>query len=84
MVLYECLVGYIKDYSIWHPRGAQGSSVLRTIIREGTATVTGRLKWLRNNLNTNPELKELSIYLATDYAPFILAFIEFFTPQYEE
>ena len=35
-------------------------------------------------MNTNPELKELSIYLATDYAAFILAFIEFFTSQYEE
>ena len=72
---YECLVVYIKDYSIWHPRGAQGSSGLRTRIQEGTATVTGRLKRLMNTLNTDPELKELSIYLVTDSAAFILEFL---------
>ena len=68
---YEFLVGYIKDYYIWHPCGAQGYSGPRKIIREGTATVTGRLKRLRNTLNTDTELKELSIYLAKDYADFI-------------
>ena len=30
---YECLVRNMKDHSIWHPRGAHGSSGLRTIIQ---------------------------------------------------
>ena len=81
---HECLVGYIKDYSIWHPRGDQGSSGLRTRILEGTATVTGRLKRISNTLTTDPELKEISIYLATDYAAFISEFLKLFTSQYEE
>ena len=58
---YECLVVRIKDYSIWHLRGDQGSSVLRTKIWEGTTTVTGRLKRLRNTLTNDTQLKELSI-----------------------
>jgi hypothetical protein len=56
-------VGYIKDYSILHPRGAQGSSGLRKRIREGTVTVNAQLKKLRNTLTTDPELNELAIYL---------------------
>ena len=55
--VYKYLVGYIKDYSIWHPRGYQGSSGLITRILEGPATVTGSLKRLRNTLTTDPELK---------------------------
>ena len=81
---YECLVGYIKDYSICHPHGAQGSLGLRTRIWEGTETVTGHLKRLRNTLTTDLELEELSINLATDSAALILEFIDFFTSQYEE
>ena len=37
-----------------------------------------------NTLNTETELKELSIYLATYSADFILEFLELFTSQYEE
>ena len=81
---YECLVGYIKDNSIWYHRRSQGSSGLRTRIWEGTTTVTGHLKRLRNTFTTGPELKELSVYLATYYAVFILEFLKFFTSQYEE
>ena len=81
---YECLVVYIKDYSIWHPHRSQVSSGLRIRIREVTETVNGRLKRLRNTLTTDPELKEILIYLATDSAVFISEFIEFFTSQYEE
>ena len=74
----------MRDYLIWHPRGAQVSSGIRTRILEGTKKVTGRLKQIRNNLNTGPQLKDLSIYLATDSADFISKFLEFFTYQYEE
>ena len=81
---YECLVGYIKDYFIWHTRGSQGYSGLRTIIWEGTATVTGHLRRLRNTFPTYPYLKELLVYLATDSTDLILDFLEFFTSQYEE
>ena len=35
-------------------------------------------------MNTDLELKDLSIYLATDCADFISEFLEFFTSQYEE
>ena len=49
---YECLVVRIKDYSIWHLRGDQGSSVLRTKIWEGTTTVTGNLNRLTDNFTT--------------------------------
>ena len=41
---YEFLVIYIKNYSIWHPHGAQVSSGLKTRIQEGTSTLTGHLK----------------------------------------
>ena len=51
---------------------------------EGTTKVNGRLKQLRNTLTTNPELKDLYIYLAKDSANFISDFIELFTSQYEE
>ena len=81
---YACLVGYIKDYSIWHPCRDQGSSVLGKIIWGGTETVTGHLKRLRNTLTTDLELEELSINLATDSAALILEFTDFFTSKYEE
>ena len=70
-VAYEFLVGYIQYYSIWYPCGAQGYSGLRTRIWGVTATFTGPLNCLRNTLNIYTELKELSIYLATDSATFI-------------
>ena len=72
---YEFLVVYVRDCSIWHPHGSQGSSRLKEIIREGTSTVTRRLKRLRNTLTTDTELNELSIYLATDSANFISEFL---------
>ena len=81
---YECLVGYKKDYYIWNLCGSQVSSGPRTIIWEGTETVTGSLNRLRNNLTNDPELKEPSIYLATGYAPFISEFLELFKSQHEE
>ena len=74
----------MKDYSIWHSRGARGSSGPITRILEGTSTVTRRPKRLNNALTTDPELKELSIYLTTDSADFISEFFKFFTSQYEE
>ena len=81
---YACLVGYIKDHSIWHPRGDQGSSVLGKIIWGGTETVTGHLKWLSNTSTNDPQLRDISIYLDTDYADFISEFLELFVYQYEE
>ena len=81
---YEYLVGYINNYSIWHPHGAQGSSGLRTIIWEGAATVTGCIKRVSNTLTIDPELKEFSIYLATYSANFISEFLKNFMYQYEE
>ena len=81
---YECLVGYVKDYYIWHPRGSHGTSGIRAIIQEDTKTVTGQPKRLMNTLTTDIELKELSIYLPTDSATFISEFLEFFTSKYEE
>ena len=51
---YPCLVGYIKDDSIWNPRGDQGSSGPRTIIWEGTTKITVGIKQLRNTLTTVP------------------------------
>ena len=74
----------MKDYSIWHPRGAQGSSGPIARILEGTSTVTRRPKRLNNALTTDPELKELSIYLTSDSADFISEFFKFFTSKYEE
>jgi hypothetical protein len=81
---YECLIGYIKDFTIWHPHGAQCSSGLRSRIHEGTKTVTGRLKKLRSTLTTDPELNEMAVSLSTDYFAFISEYLEFFTSQYEE
>ena len=81
---YECLVSYIKDYYIWHPHRDQGYTGLRSRIWEGTVTVTGCLNQLKNTLTTDPELKEISIYLVTDSADFISEFLKFFTSQYEE
>ena len=81
---YECLVWHIKYHFIWHPSGAQGYSGLISRMWESTETVTGRLKRIMNTLNTETELKELSIYLATYSADFILEFLELFTSQYEE
>jgi hypothetical protein len=81
---YECMVVYIKDFTIWHPRGAQGSSGLRSRIREGTKTVTGRLKKLHSTLTTDPELNEMAVYLSTYSASFISEYLELFTSQYEE
>ena len=81
---HECLVKYIKDYSIQHLRRDQGSSGPRTRILECTAKLTGRLKRIRNTLNIDPQLKELSIYLVTNSAAFILEFLKLLMSQYEE
>ena len=35
-------------------------------------------------MTTDPELREISIYLAIGFSDFISEFIEFFTSQYEE
>jgi hypothetical protein len=78
------VIGYSKYFTIWHPRGAQGSSGLRSRIREGTKTVTGRLKRLRSTLTMDPELNEMAVYLSTDSAAFISEYLELFTSQYEE
>ena len=78
------MVEYIKDYSIWHPRGSQVSSGLRTRIWEVTTTVTRCIKRFSNALTIDTELKDISIYLATDYDAIILEFLELFTSQYEE
>jgi hypothetical protein len=80
---YECLIVYIKDFTIWHPCRAQGSSGLRSRIREGTKTVTGRLKKCCSTLTTDPELNEMAVYLSTDSAALISEYLEFFTSQYE-
>jgi hypothetical protein len=74
----ECLIGYIKDFTIWHPRGAQGYSGL------GTKHGTGRLKKLRSTLILDPKLNKMAVYLSTDSAAFISEYLEFFTSQYEE
>jgi hypothetical protein len=45
---FECLIGYLKDYIVWHPRGTKASSGLKTRIRDGVKTVLSRLQKLRN------------------------------------
>jgi hypothetical protein len=78
------LIDYIKDFTIWHPRGAQGSSGLRSIIHKGAKTITVRLKKLRSTLTTDPELNEMAVHLSTDSSAFISEYVELFTSQYEE
>jgi hypothetical protein len=41
---FECLIGYLKDYTVWHPCGTKASSGLKTRVRDGVKTVMGRLK----------------------------------------
>jgi hypothetical protein len=68
---YECLNTYINEFAVWHPRGSQGSTGLRYRIQQGTTTVSGRLKKLRNMITTDLELIEMAVYLSSDSASFI-------------
>jgi uncharacterized protein YneF (UPF0154 family) len=81
---FECLIGYLKDYTVWHPRGTNASSGLRTRIRDGVKTVMGQLQKLRNAVPKDSELKELASSLATDAQSFITKLLEFVTTQYED
>jgi hypothetical protein len=81
---YECLNVYINDFDVWHPRGSQGSTGLRYRIRQGTTTVTGRLEKLRNTITTDSELIEMTVYLSSDSAYFIMEMLEYITTQYED
>jgi hypothetical protein len=58
---YKCVHAYIKEFAVWHPRGYQGSTGLHYRIRQGTATVTGRLKKLWNTIITYLELIEMAV-----------------------
>jgi hypothetical protein len=68
---FECLIGYLKDFTVWHPRGTNASSGLKTQIRDGVNTVMGRIQKLRNAVNKDSELKELASSLANDALSFI-------------
>jgi hypothetical protein len=81
---YECLNAYINEFAVWHPRGSQGSTGLRYRIRQGTTTVTGRLKKIRNTITTDSELIKMAVYLSSDSASFITKMLEYITTQYEE
>jgi hypothetical protein len=45
---FECLIRYLKYYTVWHPHGTKASSGLKTRIRDGVKTIMGRLQKLRN------------------------------------
>jgi hypothetical protein len=81
---YECLIGYLKNYSVWSPRGTEGSSGLRARIRDGVKTVAGRVKKLRATVTTDADLKDLSSVLLTDSQGFITDLCEFVSSQYDE
>jgi hypothetical protein len=68
---FECLIGYIKYYTVWHPRGTKASSGLKTRIHDGVKTVMGHLQKLCNAVTKDSELKELASWLATDANSFI-------------
>jgi hypothetical protein len=81
---YECLNAYIKEFAVWYPRGSQGSTGLRYRIRQGTTTVTGHLKNLRNTITTESEFIEMAVYLSSESAYFITEMLEYITTLYEE
>jgi hypothetical protein len=81
---FECLIGYLKDYTVWHPRGTKASSGLKTRVRDGVKTVMGRLQNLRNAVTKDSELNELALSLTTDAQSFITELLEFVTTQYED
>jgi hypothetical protein len=81
---YVCLNAYNKDFAVWHLRGSQGSTGLHYRILQGTKTVAGRLKKLRNTITTNSELIEMAVYLSSDSASFITEVLEYIMTQYEE
>jgi archaellum component FlaC len=68
---FECLIGYLKDYTVWHPRGTKASSGIKTRIRDGVKTVMGR-----NSVTKYYELKELASSMATDSQSFITELLE--------
>jgi hypothetical protein len=81
---FECLIGYLKYYTVWHPRGTKASSGLKTRNRDGVKTVMGRLQKLRNAVTKYSKLKELASSLATDAQIFTTELLEFVTTQYED
>jgi hypothetical protein len=81
---YECLIGYLKNYSVWLPRGPEGSSGLRARIRDGVKTVAGRVKKLRATVTTDADLKDFPSVLLTDLQGFITELCEFVSSQYDE
>ena len=81
---FECLIGYLKDYTVWHPRQTKASYGIKNQIRDGFKTVMGLIKKLHNTVTKYSELKDLSSSLATDAHSSIVKILEFVTIHYED
>jgi hypothetical protein len=68
---FECLIGYLKDYTVLRPRETKASSGIKTQIRDGVKTLMGLLQKLCNAVTKDSELKELASSMATDAQSFI-------------
>ena len=55
---YECLIGYLNNYSVWSPSVPEGSSGLKSIFRDGVKTVAGRVRKLRATVTAYADLKD--------------------------
>ena len=55
--VFEYMIGYIKDYTVWHPRGTKSSSGLKTRIRDGEKTVMGQIQKLTNIVTKYSDIK---------------------------
>ena len=80
---FECLVGYIKYYTVWHPCGTKVSSGLKTRIRDGVNNVMVIIQNLPDTVIKYYELKELDSSWAIYAQIFITNILEFVTTQYE-
>ena len=80
----DCLLSYLKSYSVWKPKGSRSSSGLGGRLKSGATTVKARLATLRNALTTHSEVKELALTMVSDSAQFIYDLVDWINTQNEE
>ena len=68
---FECLIGYLKEYTVWNHRGTKASSGLKHRIRDGVNTVMSIIKKLRNTVTKDSDPKDITSPLSIDAQSFI-------------
>ena len=58
--VFECLIGYLKYYTMWHPRETKALSGIKTRISDGFKTAMDQIKKLCNTVTKDSKIKDLA------------------------